>query len=157
MARTLLIDWDQKRLTAMLDGGGKGAKCPCFSIATEMVPNPVMAEELGAYLKEQVKARGWQPTALVALIGRDRSVTFQVENVRQEPVCEGTFTNEGVSAGKFSLSCFSGKFAGSGSYESKTGSPNDHIVARGQTAKGLPVVMVIGLPSQLAAGTYGGI
>ena len=74
MARTLLIDWDQKRLTAMLDGAGKGAKCPCFSIATEMVPNPVMAEELGAYLKEQVKARGWQPTALVALIGRDRLV-----------------------------------------------------------------------------------
>lgn len=74
MARTLLIDWDQKRLTAMLDGVGKGAKCPCFSIATEMVPNPVMAEELGAYLKEQVKARGWQPAALVALIGRDRLV-----------------------------------------------------------------------------------
>ena len=36
-----------------------------------------------------------------ALIGRDRSVTFTVENVRSEPVCEGTFTNEGSSSGKF--------------------------------------------------------
>jgi len=92
-----------------------------------------------------------------ALIGRDRSVTFSVENVRNEPVCDGTFTNDGPNSGKFSLSCFAGKFSGNGSYERKTGAPNDHIVARGQTARGLPVVLVIGLPSQLAAGTYGGI
>ena len=59
--------------------------------------------------------------------------------------------------GKFSLSCFGGKFSGSGSYQSKIGTPNDHIIARGQTSRGLPIVMVIGLPAQLAAGTYGGI
>ncbi len=92
-----------------------------------------------------------------ALIGRDRSVTFSVENVRAEQVCDGTFTNEGPNSGKFSLSCFGGKFAGNGSYERKAGAPNDHIIARGQTARGLPVVLVIGLPAQLAAGTYGGI
>jgi hypothetical protein len=92
-----------------------------------------------------------------ALIGLDRSVRFSVENVRKEPVCEGTFTNDGANAGKFSLSCFNGKFSGQGGYQSKFGAPNDHIVARGQTPHGLPVVMVIGLPSQLAAGTYGGI
>ena len=92
-----------------------------------------------------------------ALIGRDRSVTFTVENVRAEPVCDGTFTNEGPNSGKFSLSCFGGKFIGNGTYERKTGAPNDHLVARGQTSRGLPVVLVIGLPSQLAAGTYGGI
>ncbi|HZP98015.1 MAG TPA: hypothetical protein VFB13_00630 [Reyranella sp.] len=92
-----------------------------------------------------------------ALIGHDRSVTFSVENVRQEPVCEGTFTNEGPSTGKFSLSCFNGRFAGQGSYESRIGLPNDHIVAHGTTPRGLPIVMVIGLPAQLAAGTYGGI
>ena len=34
-----------------------------------------------------------------ALIGRDRSVTFTVENVRAEPVCDGTFTNEGPNSG----------------------------------------------------------
>ncbi|OFX05639.1 MAG: hypothetical protein A3D94_09810 [Alphaproteobacteria bacterium RIFCSPHIGHO2_12_FULL_66_14] len=92
-----------------------------------------------------------------ALIGRDRSVTFTVENVRAEQVCDGTFTNEGPKSGKFSLSCFGGKFSGNGNYERKAGAPNDHIVARGQTSRGLPVVLVIGLPSQLAAGTYGGI
>jgi hypothetical protein len=92
-----------------------------------------------------------------ALIGRDRSVTFTVENVRAEPVCEGTFTNEGPNNGKFSLSCFGGKFSGNGSYERKMGAPNDHIIARGQTSRGLPIVLVIGLPAQLAANTYGGI
>ena len=92
-----------------------------------------------------------------ALIGHDRSVTFQVENPRAEPVCEGTFTNEGTASGRFSLSCFYGKFSGSGTYESKLGAPNDHIIARGQTPAGQPIVMVIGLPSQLATSTYGGI
>ena len=92
-----------------------------------------------------------------ALIGRDRSVRFTVENVRGEPACEGTFTNESTAVGRFSLSCFHGKFSGNGGYDSKFGAPNDHIVARGQTANGLPIVMVIGLPAQLAASTYGGI
>ena len=92
-----------------------------------------------------------------ALIGRDRSVTFSVENQRGEQVCEGTFANDGHASGLFSLSCFGGKFSGKGNYQSKTGAPNDHIIARGQTARGLPVVMVIGLPAQLAANTYGGV
>jgi hypothetical protein len=92
-----------------------------------------------------------------ALIGHDRSVTFTIDNVNAEPVCEGTFTNEGTSAGRFSMSCFDGKFNGSGTYESKTGAPNDHIIGRGSTPAGQPVVFVIGLPAQLAANTYGGI
>ena len=92
-----------------------------------------------------------------ALIGRDRSVTFAVDNPRGEQVCDGTFTNDAPASGRFSLSCFGGKFGGNGSYQSKTGAPNDHIIARGQTTRGLPVVMVIGLPAQLAAATYGGI
>lgn len=92
-----------------------------------------------------------------ALIGRDRSVTFAVENPRAEPVCEGTFTNDGPRSGRFSLNCFNGKFAGNGTYESHTASPNDHIIARGQTGRGQPVTLVIGLPSQLAATTYGGL
>jgi hypothetical protein len=92
-----------------------------------------------------------------ALIGRDRSVTFSVENPRGESVCEGTFTNEAPGSGRFSLSCFAGRFAGNGGYQSTMGAPNDHIVARGQTRHGLPIVMVIGLPAQLALNTYGGI
>jgi hypothetical protein len=92
-----------------------------------------------------------------ALIGRNRSVTVNVDNPRGETVCDGTLTNTGGNNGQFSLSCFGGKFSGSGNYQSKTGAPNDHIVGQGQTARGQPVVMVIGLPSQLAAGTYGGL
>jgi len=92
-----------------------------------------------------------------ALIGHDRSVIFTVENVRAEPVCEGTFTNDTANSGRFSLSCFDGKFTGRGTYESKVGAPNDHIIARGSTPNGQPVVLVIGLPAQLAVNTYGGI
>jgi hypothetical protein len=92
-----------------------------------------------------------------ALIGHDRSVTFTVENISGQPVCEGTFTNESAGTGRFSLSCFNGKFGGRGNYDSRLGSPNDHILARGQTAAGQPIVMVIGLPAQLAANMYGGI
>jgi hypothetical protein len=92
-----------------------------------------------------------------ALIGRDRSVTFSVDNPRGERVCEGTFTNDGPANGRFSMSCFGGKFGSNGTYQSKTGSPNDHIIARGHTGQGQPVSMVIGLPAQLAGGLYGGI
>jgi hypothetical protein len=92
-----------------------------------------------------------------ALIGHDRSVTFTIENVSGQSVCEGTFTNEAAGTGRFSLSCFNGKFGGRGSYDSRLGAPNDHVLARGQTAAGQPIVMVIGLPAQLAANMYGGI
>lgn len=92
-----------------------------------------------------------------ALIGRDRSVTFSVDNPRGETVCDGTFTNDGPHTGRFSLNCFNGKFGGKGTYESRIGNPNDHIVARGQTGRGQPITMVIGLPSQLAANSYGGL
>ena len=53
--------------------------------------------------------------------------------------------------------CFGGKFGSNGTYQSKTGAPNDHIIARGHTGQGQPVSMVIGLPAQLAGGLYGGI
>ncbi|MBM3645218.1 MAG: hypothetical protein FJX02_12860 [Alphaproteobacteria bacterium] len=92
-----------------------------------------------------------------ALIGRNRSVTFTVNNPRSEQACDGTLTTGGGASGEFSLSCFGGRLAARGTFQSKTGQPNDHIVARGQTQRNLPVVLVIGLPSQLAAGHYGGI
>ena len=84
-------------------------------------------------------------------------VTFTVDNPRGEQVCTGTMTNENPGSGQFSLSCFGGKFAGRGTYENKTGAPNDHIIARGQTGRGQPGTMVIGLPAQLAANTYGNL
>lgn len=78
MARVLLIDWDQKRLTAILTGAGKGSQLGVFSVPTEFVPNPAMADELGVCLKEQLRSRQWQPASMVALVGRDRLVAREL-------------------------------------------------------------------------------
>jgi hypothetical protein len=147
-------------------GENYAVNCTCklvISDETYVVPRETMPEQ--AYGPSSIFYR--DPKGNVArlngvvrygaLIGHDRSVTFTVENVRAEPVCEGTFTNETVNNGRFTLSCFDGKFTGRGTYDSKVGAPNDHIIARGSTPAGQPVVLVIGLPAQLAANTYGGI
>ena len=147
-------------------GENYATNCQCkvvISDETYMVPRNTLPDD--AYGPASIfyrddrgnVARVYGVARYGALIGRDRSVTFSVDNVRGEKVCDGTFTNEGAGNGKFSLSCFGGKFGGQGAYQNKIGAPNDHIIARGQTPRGLPIVMVIGLPSQLAAGTYGGI
>ena len=59
--------------------------------------------------------------------------------------------------GRFSLQLLPRQVRRQRHLESQIGNPNDHIVARGQTGRGQPVTMVIGLPSQLAANTYGGL
>src|SRR4029453_11400665 len=82
-----------------------------------------------------------------AVLGRDPAVPFTVENEQGEQVCTGTFTKEGRYTGKFSLSCFGGYFSGNGNYERKSGDPVNNFVARGQTARGLPVTLVVGRPS----------
>src|SRR5258708_7894296 len=82
-----------------------------------------------------------------AVLGGDQSVPFTVENEQAEQVCNGTFTKEGRYAGKFSLSCFGGYFSSNGNYERKTGDPINHFIARGQTARGLPIMLVVGRPS----------
>jgi hypothetical protein len=87
-----------------------------------------------------------------AVLGRDLTVPFTVENERAEPVCNGTFTNEGPNNGKFSLSCFGGYFSGNGTYERKTGDSNDRFIARGQTSRGLPIMLVIGRPASSRGG-----
>jgi hypothetical protein len=147
-------------------GENYGVACACkivISDETYVVPKETMPDEsFGPSSIFYRDARGNVArlngvTRYGALIGRDRSVTFSVENVRADPVCEGTFTNDGANSGLFSLSCFEGKFTGRGTYENKFGAPNDHIIARGSTPAGQPVVLVIGLPAQLAASTYGGI
>jgi hypothetical protein len=147
-------------------GENYGVNCACklvISDETYVVPRETMPDQ--AYGPSSIFYR--DPKGNVArlngvvrygaLIGRDRSVTFSVENVRAEPVCEGTFTNDSPNNGRFTLSCFDGRFTGRGTYDSKVGAPNDHIIARGSTPAGQPVVLVIGLPAQLAANTYGGI
>ena len=141
-------------------------KCQCQVVISDnsyLVPRDIMPDQAYGpasifYRDNQGSIARLNGTARYgALIGHDRSVTFTVDNIKAEPVCEGTFTNETTGTGRFSLSCFHGKFGGQGSYESRLGTPNDHIVGRGQTASGQPIVLVIGLPAQLAANMYGGI
>jgi hypothetical protein len=86
------------------------------------------------------------------LLGRDGSVAFTVENEHAQKYCDGTFTMEGPNNGKFTLSC-NGGVNGNGSYERKTGDPNDSFIARGQTSRGFPIMLVVGRP----VGTYGAI
>ena len=147
-------------------GENYGVACQCQVIISDgayVVPREALPEQAYGpasifYRDDRGNIARLNGTAKYgALLGRDRSVTFSVDNPRSEPVCEGTFTNEGLRNGRFALSCFQGKFTGNGTYESHTGSPNDHILARGQTQRGQPVVIVIGLPSQLAANMYGGL
>jgi hypothetical protein len=147
-------------------GENYGVACQCQVIISDgnyVVPRAALPEQAYGpasifYRDDRGNVARLNGTAHYgALIGRDRSVTFALDNARSEPVCEGTFTNEGPRNGRFSMNCFNGKFAGSGTYESHTGSPNDHIIARGQTQRGQPVIIVIGLPSQLAANMYGGL
>ena len=56
----------------------------------------VFVHEMGHYLVARLNG----VARYGALIGRDRSVTFAVENVRGEPACEGTFTNDTASTGR---------------------------------------------------------
>jgi len=147
-------------------GENYGVSCRCqviisdgsYTVPREALPDQAYGPASIFYRDGQGNVARLNGTAKYgALIGRDRSVTFSVDNPRAEQVCEGTFTNDGPSNGRFSLSCFNGKFSGNGTSESHTGSPNDHIIARGQTQRGQPIVVVIGLPAQLAANMYGGL
>ena len=94
-------------------------------------------------------AEGFTMDARAMFQGHTRNGTWMALKV--------SLTNDGPANGRFSMSCFGGKFGSNGTYQSKTGSPNDHIIARGHTGQGQPVSMVIGLPAQLAGGLYGGI
>ena len=88
------------------------------------------------------------------LLGSDPSVSFTVVNDSGEHVCNGTFTPESRRAGKFSLTCFKGYFSGNGSYERKSGDRGNSFIARGQTARGLPVMLVVGRPAGIADGQF---
>lgn len=83
-----------------------------------------------------------------ALLGRDHSVPFIVENENAQQFCDGTFTQDGPTNGTFTLSCIN--FSGSGIYERKTGDRHDSFIARGQTSRGFPITLVIGRPASTA-------
>ena len=87
-------------------------------------------------------------------LGRAPAVAVTVANENGEQVCDGTFTSESRRAGKFSLTCFKGIFSGSGSYEQKAGDRRNSFIARGQTPKGLPIMLVVGKPSGITEGQF---
>jgi hypothetical protein len=87
-------------------------------------------------------------------LGRDPSVSFTVANESSEQVCNGTFTSESRRAGKFSLTCLKGLFSGTGTYEQKAGDRRNSFIARGHTAHGLPIMLVVGTPSGISDGQF---
>jgi hypothetical protein len=84
------------------------------------------------------------------VLGRDPSVPFSVANENGERVCDGTFTIESPSTGRFSLTCFRGYFSGNGNYERQARDRINSFIARGQTAHGLPIMLVVGRPSGIS-------
>lgn len=87
MARLCFIDWDHQRLTVLV------AECmrnrfktvESWSEATDLSPNPVMAEDLGQFLKTRLRDKKHIVTGLVALVGRDRLV---VRDQKYPPVSQ---------------------------------------------------------------------
>jgi hypothetical protein len=90
----------------------------------------------------------------VGVLGRDPSVSFTVVNEGGEKVCNGSFTSETRRAGKFALTCFNGYFSGNGGYEVEAGDRRNSFFARGQTARGLPIMLVVGKPSGFTDGQF---
>lgn len=88
------------------------------------------------------------------VLGRDSSVSFTVANEGGEHVCNGTFTADSRRSGRFSLTCFKGAFNGKGTYERKAGDRRDSFIARGQTARGQRIMLVVGKPSGIKAGQF---
>lgn len=88
------------------------------------------------------------------VLARDSSVSFTVANEGGDKVCNGTFTADSPRRGKFSLACFNGTFSGSGSYERKPGDRRDSFIARGQTAHGQRIMLVVGKPSGITDGQF---
>jgi hypothetical protein len=110
-------------------------------------PGPIII----VYRDDDSHVRQLKGTARYAgRLGRDPTVSFTVANEKGEEVCSGTFTSEARRAGKFSLTCFGGYFSGTGSYQHRAGDRANSFVARGQTAHGLPIMLVVGRPAGIA-------
>jgi hypothetical protein len=88
------------------------------------------------------------------VLGRDSSVSFTVANQGGEQVCNGTFTADSPRRGRFSLTCFNGSFSGDGTYERSAGDRRDSFIARGQTARGQRIMLVVGRPAGITEGQF---
>jgi len=126
--------------------------CPAIAQSEAATrPGPIVI----AYRDDISNVRQLKGTAHYAgVLGRDPSVAFTVANESGEQVCNGTFTSDSRRTGKFSLTCFKGYFSGNGTYEQKAGDRRNSFVARGQTARGLPIMLVVGRPAGITEGQF---
>ena len=149
-ARCVSVERPAEEGRAAVLASRRAAENPAFtSIAA---PSSVVATPPGPitiiYRDDVTNVRTLKSVARYgALLGRDSSVPFIVDRPGSvQKYCEGTFTKEGPNNGKFALLCDGGVSA-NGSYERKTGDRNDSFIARGQTSRGFPIELIVGLPA----------
>lgn len=135
-----------------------------MGLALDLSPRPAMAQPAAGsrpgpftlvYRDEISNVRQLKGVARYdGVLGRDSSVSFTVANEGGEQVCNGTFTADSPRTGKFSLTCFKGAFSGNGTYERKAGDRRDSFIARGQTARGQRIMLVVGKPAGIKDGQF---
>jgi len=124
------------------------AACPAVAGSQQATaPGPITI----VYRDDVTNVRQLKGTAHYdGVLGRDPSVPFTIANENGERVCGGTFTIESPRTGRFSLTCFGGYFSGNGNYERKARDRINSFIARGWTAHGLPIMLVVGRPSGIS-------
>lgn len=135
-----------------------------MGLALDLSPRPSMAQPAAGsrpdpftlvYRDDVSNVRQMKGVARYdGVLGRDSSVSFTVANEGGEQVCNGTFTADSRRSGIFSLTCFKGAFSGKGTYERKAGDRRDSFIARGQTARGQRIMLVVGKPSGIKDGQF---
>jgi hypothetical protein len=87
--------------------------------------------------------------------GSGAQVPFRVFNRGGQVVCTGTMNAVASMEGRYSLNCLRGAVVSNGTLVSGARGLPSHSVARGATAQGQPIVLVVGLPAQMAYDTHG--
>lgn len=135
-----------------------------IGLTTDLSPRPSMAQPAAAGRRGPVKLVYRDDVSNVrqlngvahydGVLGRDSTVPFTIANEGGERVCNGTFAADSPRTGKFSLTCFNGSFGGNGTYERKAGDRRDSFIARGQTARGQRIMLVVGKPAGIKDGQF---
>jgi Tfp pilus assembly PilM family ATPase len=85
VSRFIAIDWDHGQVHIVSAQVGKGGVQiqRALVLPEERVPNPAQAEELGQWLREQLKVAGIGPAPVIFCVGRDRTI---LRELRYPPV-----------------------------------------------------------------------